>query len=121
MLCLFIGHILPLTAQVLPGAAQSPGPHATNTPAPRATDTLAPPVNRLKRPPDTLREIRILGQKPLTEKKLDRTIVHVDALLANTGGHAWDVLENTPGVTLEPPALPWTKTGPSASTAKTGY
>ena len=50
---------------------------------------------------DTLREIRLTGSRPLTEKKLDRTIVHVDALLANTGGHAWDVLENTPGVTLD--------------------
>ncbi|TDX01651.1 outer membrane beta-barrel family protein [Dinghuibacter silviterrae] len=50
---------------------------------------------------DTLREVRILGQRPLLEKKLDRTIVHVDALLANTGGQAWQVLENTPGVLVD--------------------
>jgi len=50
---------------------------------------------------DSLREIRIIGHKPPVEKKLDRTIVHVDALLANTGGQAWDVLGNTPGVTTE--------------------
>lgn len=92
MLCLLIGYVLSVAA------------------APSATDTLAPPANGVRRATDTtivrrrtdtLREIRVLGQKPLTEKKLDRTIVHVDALLANTGGHAWDVLENTPGVTLD--------------------
>src|ERR1700744_167268 len=50
---------------------------------------------------DTLKSIRILGQRPLTEKKLDRTVVHVDALMANTGGQAWDALANTPGVTVD--------------------
>jgi iron complex outermembrane recepter protein len=49
----------------------------------------------------TLQEIKILGQRPLVEKKLDRTVVHVDALLANTGGHAWDALENAPGVVVD--------------------
>lgn len=50
---------------------------------------------------DTLKEIRVLGQRPLVEKKLDRTVVHIDALLANAGGQAWNVLENTPGVTVD--------------------
>lgn len=50
---------------------------------------------------DTLKSIRILGQRPLLEKKLDRTIVHVDALMANAGTQAWNVLENTPGVSVD--------------------
>ncbi len=50
---------------------------------------------------DTLKEIRVLGQRPLTERKLDRTVVHVSSMLANAGGNALTVLENTPGVTLD--------------------
>ncbi|HTJ12246.1 MAG TPA: TonB-dependent receptor [Dinghuibacter sp.] len=50
---------------------------------------------------DTLKSIRILGQRPLAEKRLDRTVVHVDALMANTGGQALDALANTPGVTVD--------------------
>jgi outer membrane receptor protein involved in Fe transport len=50
---------------------------------------------------DTLKTVRILGQRPAVEKKLDRTVVHVDATLANAGGQAWNVLENTPGVLLD--------------------
>ena len=49
----------------------------------------------------SLKEIRIIGQKPLTERKLDRTIVHVDAQLTDAGGHALDILEKSPGVTVD--------------------
>jgi outer membrane receptor protein involved in Fe transport len=62
---------------------------------------MAPLLSKAQHKDTTLKEIRILGQRPLVEKKLDRTIVHVDALLANTGGQAWQVLENTPGVTVD--------------------
>jgi iron complex outermembrane receptor protein len=120
---MLIGYVLPLMAAARRNAAYLSGPMAAWTsgtastdilpgspartdtlpgsPPLRVTDTLRRVANPLKRVSDTLREIHILGEKPLTERKLDRTIVHVDALLANTGGHAWDVLENTPGVTLD--------------------
>jgi iron complex outermembrane recepter protein len=55
----------------------------------------------LHRRGDTLKEVRVLGQRPLTERKLDRVVVHVSNMLANTGGNALTVLENTPGVTLD--------------------
>ena len=50
---------------------------------------------------DSLREVRILGQRPVMERKVDRTVVHVGALMGNAGGQAWDVLGITPGVVVE--------------------
>jgi iron complex outermembrane receptor protein len=100
MLCVLAGPLLPLAARgnrTCAPAARTESALPDTLPAgsvPQAPDTL-------KHSMSSLREIRLLGQRPLAEKKLDRTIVHVDALLANAGGHAWDALENSPGVTVD--------------------
>jgi len=49
----------------------------------------------------TLSEVTITGKKDLIENKIDRTIVNVGALLSNEGSNAFEVLEKTPGVSVD--------------------
>ena len=48
-----------------------------------------------------LKEVVVSSQKPLIERKIDRTIVNVDASITNTGGTALEVLEKAPGVSVD--------------------
>ena len=49
----------------------------------------------------SLQAIAVVGKKPLIEQKADRTIVNVDASPSNAGSTAMDVLEKSPGITLD--------------------
>lgn len=48
-----------------------------------------------------LAAVTVSSVKSFTEQKLDRTVVNVDALISNTGSTALEVLEKTPGVTID--------------------
>ena len=48
-----------------------------------------------------LKEVVVSAQKPLIERKIDRTIVNVEASITNAGGTALEVLEKAPGVTVD--------------------
>ena len=48
-----------------------------------------------------LKEVLVTSKKPLIERKLDRTIVNVDASITNTGSTALEVLEKSPGITVD--------------------
>ena len=48
-----------------------------------------------------LQEVTVVAQKPFIERKIDRTIVNVDALIGNAGTNALEVLEKAPGITLD--------------------
>jgi ferric enterobactin receptor len=48
-----------------------------------------------------LKEVSITGKKSFVEQKLDRVVVNVDALIANAGTTALDVLEKSPGVQID--------------------
>ncbi|MGB8191413.1 MAG: TonB-dependent receptor [Chitinophagaceae bacterium] len=48
-----------------------------------------------------LATVTVTGKRPLIEQKIDRTIVNVEALVSNTGTTALDVLENSPGITVD--------------------
>jgi outer membrane receptor protein involved in Fe transport len=48
-----------------------------------------------------LKEVVVLNKKPLIERKADRTIVNVDAAISNVGTTALEVLEKSPGVTVD--------------------
>ncbi len=48
-----------------------------------------------------LNEVVVMGRKPLIEQKIDRMVVNVDASPANTGLTALEVLERTPGVSVD--------------------
>lgn len=49
----------------------------------------------------TLNEVSVVAKKPFVERKIDRTVVNVDALISNAGTSALDVLEKSPGVSVD--------------------
>jgi hypothetical protein len=59
---------------------------------------LIPKVNNLK-------EVGIISTKAFVERKIDRTIINVDALISNSGTTALEVLEKSPGVTIDQSGL----------------
>lgn len=48
-----------------------------------------------------LDEVVISGKPPAIERKLDRTIVNMDAMISGTGGDILEALERAPGITVE--------------------
>jgi iron complex outermembrane receptor protein len=48
-----------------------------------------------------LKEVAIIGKRPVFEQKADRMIVNVDASPSNAGSTVMDVLEKSPGVTVD--------------------
>nr|WP_068887032.1 outer membrane beta-barrel protein [Pedobacter panaciterrae] len=50
---------------------------------------------------NNLNQVNITGKKSFIERKLDKVVVNVDALISNTGSTALDVLEKSPGVQLD--------------------
>lgn len=48
-----------------------------------------------------LKQISIVSKRPFIEQKIDRTVVNIDALIGNAGTTALDVLEKSPGVTVD--------------------
>lgn len=48
-----------------------------------------------------LQAVTVKGKRPLIEQKIDRTVVNVEALVTNNGTSALEVLENSPGVTVD--------------------
>jgi hypothetical protein len=59
------------------------------------------PKVTLRSSSNMLKEVSVVGQKSLIEQKTDRTVVNVDALISNTGTNALELLEKTPGVTVD--------------------
>lgn len=59
-----------------------------------------PPL-QLKKQEKTLDAVTVTARKPFVEKKIDRTVVNVDALISNAGTTALDVLEKSPGVLVD--------------------
>lgn len=45
--------------------------------------------------------VTVVAKKPLIEQKIDRTVVNVDAAISNVGATALEVLEKSPGVTVD--------------------
>ena len=60
----------------------------------------ADPV-RLQRVTAMLAGVTVVARKPLIELKPDRTVVNVDAAVTNVGATALEVLEKSPGVTVD--------------------
>ena len=48
-----------------------------------------------------LKEVAVIGKKPFIEQKADRMVVNVDASPSSAGSTAMDVLEKSPGVTVD--------------------
>jgi iron complex outermembrane receptor protein len=56
---------------------------------------------KLKDDVKTLTEVKVDAKKPFIERKIDRTVVNVDASITNAGTTALEVLEKSPGVTVD--------------------
>ncbi len=50
---------------------------------------------------ETLKEVVVANKKQFIERRADRTIVNVDASISNAGSTALDVLEKSPGVSID--------------------
>ena len=48
-----------------------------------------------------LQEVTVAAKKPLIEQKIDRTVVNVDASPTNVGSSALEVLEKSPGISVD--------------------
>jgi outer membrane receptor protein involved in Fe transport len=55
----------------------------------------------LKAQKKELQEVVVTAQKNFVEQKVDRTVVNVNAMISNTGAHALEVLEKTPGIIVD--------------------
>ncbi|RYY57244.1 MAG: TonB-dependent receptor [Chitinophagaceae bacterium] len=64
----------------------------TTAPKPVATDSVRTA---------TLKGVTVESKRPLIEQRADRTIVNVDASISNVGVTALEVLEKSPGVTVD--------------------
>jgi outer membrane receptor protein involved in Fe transport len=49
----------------------------------------------------SLSQVTVVGKRPLIENKIDKTVVNVDASPSNSGLNALEVLEKSPGVTVD--------------------
>ena len=59
------------------------------------------PVLQLEIVNNNLREVTVTSKKLFIERKLDKTVINVDASVTNAGTTAMDVLEKSPGVTVD--------------------
>lgn len=51
--------------------------------------------------PKLLQEVVVRGSKPLVQIFPDRTIINVDAAVSNTGATVLEVLEKSPGISID--------------------
>jgi iron complex outermembrane recepter protein len=58
-------------------------------------------VLQLLQQPKNLNEVVVTAKKLFVERKADKTIINVDAMISNTGTTALEVLEKSPGVTVD--------------------
>jgi len=49
----------------------------------------------------SLSQVTVTGKRPLIENKIDRTVVNVDAAPSNAGATAMEVLEKSPGISVD--------------------
>jgi hypothetical protein len=60
-----------------------------------------PPIQITETGANQLNEVVVKKKKPLVENKIDRMVVNVDAMLTTAGGDAMDVLEKSPGISVD--------------------
>ena len=49
----------------------------------------------------SLKEVSVISKKPFIERKIDKTVINVDASILNAGGTAMEILEAAPGVSVD--------------------
>jgi outer membrane receptor protein involved in Fe transport len=82
--------------------ATSIGHLSTYSPAVNVADKdVSVGVLKLNNEVKTLKGVTITAKKPFIERKIDRTIINVDASITNAGTTALEVLEKSPGVSVD--------------------
>ena len=64
-------------------------------------DSLSRDTMSLQPLSSTLQKVTVTGRKPLVERKQGKTIINVEASVTNTGSTVLEVLEKSPGVTVD--------------------
>ena len=59
------------------------------------------PIQLIAKTATTLEEVTVAGKLAFVEKKIDRTVINPDALIANAGTNALEVLEKSPGIQVD--------------------
>ncbi|WP_460973240.1 carboxypeptidase regulatory-like domain-containing protein, partial [Spirosoma migulaei] len=59
------------------------------------------PVFILSPSKTTLKEVTVVAKRPMIEQDIDKTIVNVDAMIGSASSNTLEVLEKTPGVTID--------------------
>ena len=67
--------------------------------ATQSSVTLSPLI--LPSATSNLQSVAVVGKRPLIEQKSDRMIINVDAAASNAGSTALEVLERSPGITVD--------------------
>ncbi|MGB8190614.1 MAG: outer membrane beta-barrel family protein [Chitinophagaceae bacterium] len=57
-----------------------------------------PTIQLITNEGNMLQEVSVVSKKPFIERKIDRTIINVDARISNAGANALEILEIAPGV-----------------------
>ena len=65
------------------------------------TPAVQMPILQTQELPQTLGEVRVVQKKPFVEQQIDRTVVNVENSIVSAGGTALEVLEKSPGVTID--------------------
>lgn len=66
-----------------------------------ASPSVTMPASKLEPQSKALGEVTVVAAKPFIEQKLDRTVVNVEASPSNAGATALEVLEKSPGVSVD--------------------
>jgi len=64
-------------------------------------EIILPVINCEALESNTLQEVVVQKKKPFVEYKLDKTVVNVDAMIGTAGSDAMDVLEKSPGISVD--------------------
>jgi hypothetical protein len=59
------------------------------------------PIIHIKQSVEQLNAVTVTAKKPYIERKIDRTVVNVDAFIANEGSDILEVMERAPGISLD--------------------
>lgn len=59
-----------------------------------------PPISMQTSDTNKLDEVVVTKKKPFVENKIDKTVVNVDAFITAAGGDAMDILEKSPGISV---------------------
>lgn len=65
------------------------------------TEVMLPAIILLPEKTAELKGVTVVSKRPLVEQELDKTIINADAMIGSAAGSTLEILEKTPGVTVD--------------------